>query len=194
MGSGSDSGSGSGSGSSVASAQRMLVIALAGGLLFRLWLSAVFPFTGDEAYFWIWGVKPDLGYYDHPPMVGWILALTHRLSSEVWVQRLPATLLPTVLALMLWTSLRRFDQHKAALAASAFALVPIEFWNAFITTDMPLVLFSVAAALCFWRALLGSGALMKASPCHEADCSHPNHPRPLLTLLQARPRRAGRAR
>ena len=70
----------------------MLVVALAGGLLFRLWLSMAFPFTGDEAYFWIWGVRPDLGYYDHPPMVGWILALTHRLSSEVWVQRLPATL------------------------------------------------------------------------------------------------------
>lgn len=160
---------GSGSASSVASAQRMLVIALAGGLLFRLWLSAVFPFTGDEAYFWIWGVKPDLGYYDHPPMVGWILALTHRLSSEAWVQRLPATLLPTVLALMLWTSLRRFDQHKAALAASAFALVPIEFWNAFITTDMPLVLFSVAAALCFWRALLASDAASAADATDVTD-------------------------
>ena len=62
------------------SAQRMLVIALAGGLLFRLWLSAVFPFTGDEAYFVDWGRHPDWGFYDHPPMVGWWLAARTPLS------------------------------------------------------------------------------------------------------------------
>jgi len=36
-------------------------------------LSAAVPFTGDEAYFTYWGVYADLGYYDHPPMIGWLL-------------------------------------------------------------------------------------------------------------------------
>jgi hypothetical protein len=26
-----------------------------------------------EAFFYQWGVYPDWGYYDHPPMVGWLL-------------------------------------------------------------------------------------------------------------------------
>jgi len=43
-------------------------------LAFKLWLSIVFPFTGDEAYFTYWGAIADYGFYDHPPMVGWLLA------------------------------------------------------------------------------------------------------------------------
>src|SRR3972149_9687553 len=63
-------------------------------LAFKLWLAAVFPFTGDEAYFTLWGAAPDLGYYDHPPMIGWLLALLLRLSWAEWVLRVPVVLLP----------------------------------------------------------------------------------------------------
>ena len=50
--------------------------------------------TGDEAYFVLWGRHPDLGFYDHPPMVGWLLALILRWSDAEWALRLPVTLLP----------------------------------------------------------------------------------------------------
>lgn len=132
-------------------------------LAFKLWLSAVFPFTGDEAYFTYWGAIPDYGFYDHPPMVGWLLYGLLKLSSAEWVLRLPATVLPFAIAAGIYFILRRADEIKAALAALAFVLLPVNVMNVFITTDTPLVLFSFASALAYWlgttrRALLWHAA------------------------------------
>src|SRR5262249_32779761 len=74
--------------------RRALLAAGALILAFRLWLSAAVPFTGDEAYFTYWGVYPDFGYYDHPPMIGWLLYLLLKVSHATWALRLPVTLLP----------------------------------------------------------------------------------------------------
>lgn len=140
-------------------APRMWLYALVvATLAFKLGLSAVFPVTGDEAYFIHWGVVPALGYYDHPPMIGWWLALLTRASEAPWVLRLPATLLPAVMALSLFAILRRHDkvgEDKAAFAAIGLLLVPIHVWNIFVTTDAPLVLFSFLSGLAFWRAVRG---------------------------------------
>jgi hypothetical protein len=121
-------------------------------LAFKLWLSAVFPVTGDEAYFIDWGLRPAPGYYDHPPMVGWWLALLTQVSQAPWLLRLPATLMPAAMALTLYWALRRTDEDKAALAAIGLLLVPIHVWNVFITTDTPLVFFSFLSGLAYWRA------------------------------------------
>lgn len=129
-------------------------------IAFKLWLSVAFPITGDEAYFIHWGVVPALGYYDHPPMVGWWLALLVRISEAPWVVRLPVTLLPAVMALVLHAVLRRQGQvgeDKAALAALAVLLTPIHVWNVFITTDTPLALLSFLSGLAFWRAVRSGG-------------------------------------
>jgi hypothetical protein len=153
------------------SVRRRLVLLATLILAFRLWFSAAFPITGDEAYFIYWGAIPDLGYYDHPPMVGWILHALLRLSAEPWVVRLPSTLLPFALAAGIFLSLRRHDEERAALAAAAFLLVPVHVWNVLVSTDTPLILFSFFSALCFrtalrrrspgWYAL--SGALLGAA-------------------------------
>jgi len=126
---------------------------LAATLAFRFWLSASLPMTADEAYFVLWGRKPDLGFYDHPPMIGWWLALLLRLSHAVWVLRLPVTLLSFALAAGIYLALRRADPARAALAAFAFLLLPANVWGVFITTDTPLILFCFASAFAFWRGL-----------------------------------------
>lgn len=128
---------------------------LAATLLFRAWLSVVMPFTGDEAYFLVWGQRPDIGYYDHPPMVGWLLALLALLSSAEWVLRLPSLLLPVLLALGTRAALVGWFGRGPAvadLAATVVLLVPMNVWNVLITTDTPLILFSFAAIVVFARA------------------------------------------
>ena len=116
-------------------------------------MSAAVPFTGDEAYFTYWGVYADLGYYDHPPMIGWLLYLLLKVSGAPWVLRLPVTLLPFALAAGVHLVLRRADETKAALAALAFMLLPANVWAVLITTDTPLILFSFASVLAFWTGL-----------------------------------------
>jgi len=133
--------------------QRRAIALIALLLAFRVWLSAVFPMTGDEAYFVVWGLQPDWGYYDHPPMVGWMHALLSRFSTSQWMLRLPSTLLPVIIAAAMYWALRKRDPRNALYASVAFLLVPINVWNVFVTTDTPLVLFCFLAALARWKAL-----------------------------------------
>lgn len=139
----------------VRAAQRWFRGILAATLVFRIWLSVVVPFTGDEAYFLVWGLRPDIGYYDHPPMVGWILALLAPLSTAEWVLRLPALLLPVALAFSARAALLYWFRRGPAiadLAATLVLLLPMNVWNVLITTDTPLIFFSFAAVLVFARA------------------------------------------
>ena len=132
-------------------------------LAFRFWLAYALPMTGDEAYFIYWGVYPDYGYYDHPPMVGWILALMLQLSRAAWVLRLPVIVLPALVAFVMLQYLRTADEAKAYLAALAFLLVPVSVWNVLITTDTLLVLFSFLSALCYAAALRRESRLLYAA-------------------------------
>ena len=139
-------------------------VALLLTLAFKFWLAIALPMTGDEAYFIYWGVYPDYGFYDHPPMVGWILALLLKLSRAEWVLRLPVIVLPALVAFAMLQYLRPADENRAYSAALAFLLLPVNVWNVFITTDTPLVLFSFLSALCFAAALRrGSQTLFAAS-------------------------------
>jgi 4-amino-4-deoxy-L-arabinose transferase-like glycosyltransferase len=128
---------------------------IAASLVFRAWLSVVVPLTGDEAYFLIWGQRPAIGYYDHPPLVGWLLALIAPLSTAEWVVRLPSLLLPVALALgTRWALVRWFGKapEVADLAGALVLLVPMNVWNVLITTDTPLIFFSFGAIVLFARA------------------------------------------
>lgn len=146
-------------------------LALAATLGVRAWLSAALPVTADEAYFVLWGRHPDIGFYDHPPMVGWMLAPLVALSDADWLARLPATLAPALVALGVRAALLAWferDEDTASLAALAVLLVPMNVWNVLVTTDTPLVVFSVASLLAFARAaergsagwFLASGVLL----------------------------------
>jgi len=136
-------------------ARRWFYGALAATLLFRIWLAAAVPFTGDEAYFLVWGQRPDIGYYDHPPMVGWLLGLLAPMSTAEWVLRLPAVLLPVALAFGTRWTLRHWfarPQATADLAGALVLLVPMNVWNVLVTTDTPLIFFSFCALVVFARA------------------------------------------
>lgn len=134
--------------------RQWLAIALAATLAFRLWLAIALPMSGDEAYFVLWGRHPALGFYDHPPMVGWLLAPLVRLSEAAWVLRLPALLLPVLVALLVRHALVAWfgrDAATADLAAIAVLLVPLNVLGVLVTTDTPLVLLSVASMIAFAR-------------------------------------------
>jgi hypothetical protein len=134
----------------------LLLLLLPLSLIFRFWLAAATPITGDEAYFIEWGRHFDWGFYDHPPMIGWWLSLLLLLSDAEWWLRLPVTLQPAVLALGIGWALPRLwpdvDRERAAWAALLVLLAPVNVWNVFITTDTPLVYFSVFSGLAWLKA------------------------------------------
>ncbi len=125
----------------------------AGSLALRLWLSIAFPVTGDEAFFYWWGVYPDWGYYDHPPMVGWLIALMRMtLGDTLWAIRLPAVLLPLALGAALGWAIKPWAGTRAGWAVLFFWLAPLNWLNMLVTTDTPLIFWSMLSVAMLLRA------------------------------------------
>ena len=132
---------------------RWLLAAGLTSLLLRFFIATTFPITGDEAFFYWWGVYPDWGYSDHPPMVGWLIALMRAtLGDSIWSIRLPVVLLPLGLGAALWWALNGVSRLRAAWAVLFFWLAPLNWLNMLITTDTPLIFWSVLSAAALMRA------------------------------------------
>ena len=136
---------------------RFVLVAVLLTLIFRVWLAWVTPVTGDEAYFIWWGWAPDWGYYDHPPMIGWWLAGLSALSrSAVWLRSL-TIVQPVLLACAIaWATPRLWPELAGERRNVLFLLIllaPANVWNVFVTTDTPLVYFSVLSGLAWLRAV-----------------------------------------
>ena len=134
---------------------RLLFFAAGLTLVFRFWLAAAAPITGDEAYFIEWGRYPDWGFYDHPPMIGWWLAALLYVADAEWWLRLPQVFQPVLLALAvrwawprLWPDQRNYRDWVALL----ILLAPVNVWNVFVTTDTALVYFAVLSGLAWLQA------------------------------------------
>ena len=139
---------------------RWLIAAGLASMLLRLWIALTFPITGDEAFFYWWGVYPDWGYSDHPPMVGWLIALMRAAFGDgILAIRLPVILLPLGLGAAMWWGLKGVDRQRAAWGVLFFWLAPLNWLNMLITTDTPLI---------FWSAL-SVAALMNAERREKAD-------------------------
>jgi len=136
-----------------ATLSRWLLGAGLASLLLRFWIALTFPITGDEAFFYWWGVYPDWGYSDHPPMVGWLIALMRAsLGDSIASIRLPVVLLPLGLGAALWWALKPVDRVRAAWAVLFLWLAPLNWLNTLVTTDTPLVFWSVLSVALLMRA------------------------------------------
>src|SRR2546426_835356 len=50
-------------------------------LAFRVWYASFRPLLPDEAYYWVWTRHLAAGYFDHPPMVAYLIWASPRASS-----------------------------------------------------------------------------------------------------------------
>jgi len=133
--------------------QRLFWIAVIVTLLIKIVLSSLIPITADEAYFVLWGRYPDIGFYDHPPMIGWILYLVQLLGSSALVVRLPAVLFSTWIGIGIYFFLKQFNKQTAMLVALCFICSPFNVFYILITTDAPLLLFSFLSGITLWYAV-----------------------------------------
>ena len=113
------------------------------------------PLDPDEAYYWMYSLKPDFGYFDHPPAVAlFIKAGTWLLPGTAGI-RLGTVLLNTITLLISWILAGRPDDKRAGILFMAILLsMPFLQVYAFIATpDAPLLFFSVLYIFIFDRAL-----------------------------------------
>jgi hypothetical protein len=134
------------------SAGRVFLFTLGAALALKLVFAALLPLTGDEAYFVLWGEHLDYGYYDHGGMTGWWIGLTLLAGKSALLLRLPAVFTSLLGALVLRAALRPVDAVRADVAATLYLLSPATLFNVFITTEIPLLFFSLFAVAFAIRA------------------------------------------
>ena len=121
-------------------------------LLLRGVMAAVLPLSADEAYYWLWSQHPAWGYYDHPPMIAWLIrAGTLPLGDTPLGVRAAGVVLSLPATWFVWrtAALILKDQDRAALAALFFNLtimVSAEMLAA--TPDMPSTVTACAFVWC----------------------------------------------
>jgi len=124
-------------------------------VLIKLAIIYWLPLTSDEAYFFLWGQYPDINYYDHPPVTGWIMSLFGLLGRHIFFSRLFSVVNGLIIALGLYRVVRDGfgAPEKARLIALCFLAAPLHMLSVLITTDMPLVLFTALSGYTLHAAL-----------------------------------------
>lgn len=117
--------------------------------LLRLWLCGIIELLPEETYYWTYSKHPALGYFDHPPMVAWVISLGTTLFGDTALGvRFATIVLWLVTAWLLFLTGRMwFGRRVALLAVLLFTLLPIYVGTGLIVTPDGSVLF-------FWLATL----------------------------------------
>jgi Dolichyl-phosphate-mannose-protein mannosyltransferase len=117
------------------------------GIFFINILQAIFtPILKDEAYYWRWAQNLDWGYFDHPPMVAFIIKLGTYLFPDALGIRFVTVLLNIAMIFVVWALVP--DSHKKQkntewIFFSILLAMPFFHVYGFITTpDAPLLFFS----------------------------------------------------
>jgi len=125
--------------------------------LIRLAYALKLPLTGDEAYFWEWGRHPALGYYDHPPIAGWILWFTRQIMGDtIAAIRIPAVFTGTmVVAIIHRFTLDITGSTKSAALTGLLAMgIPvISVLGVLYSTDTPVLAAGTLGGYFFHKAV-----------------------------------------
>jgi 4-amino-4-deoxy-L-arabinose transferase-like glycosyltransferase len=121
------------------SLERRYLVAVAALLALRLVAGAVLPLSADEAYYWLWSKHLAAGYYDHPPMIAFLIrAGTAVFGDTSFGVRVVPMLLSVPASWCVW----RAGGGLAALLFNLTLMVTIESLAA--TPDAPLIAASAA--------------------------------------------------
>ncbi|MDD2875755.1 MAG: glycosyltransferase family 39 protein [Acidiphilium sp.] len=136
----------------------LLLVLLAALTALRLVVASLVPLAPDEAYYWLWSLHLQPGYYDDSPLIAyWIRAGTMVFGHSALGIRLLSPIGAAVGSILLWRAGEDlFPRHQAgAMAAILLNATLLLNAGAIITTpDTPLLLFWTAtiAAVARWHA------------------------------------------
>ena len=111
--------------------------------LFNIISNQFIPLYSDETYYWMWSKKLALSYFDHPPMVAYIIRSTTIFGDSPLEIRLGAALLMAATAYLLFMLAKRiFDERTGIYTFYVFLTsLLIQGASTVITPDIPLIFF-----------------------------------------------------
>jgi 4-amino-4-deoxy-L-arabinose transferase-like glycosyltransferase len=143
---------------------RLIYLMLLGLYAFRFGLLGALELALDEAHYWYWSKHLALSYYDHPPMVAYIMALFTGVggNTELFV-RLGGFLCAVMATVLLFLTAKTLDPEDGDRPWEAIGVLNLSLLFAagclIQTPETPLLLF--------WTLALYSGAkLITARQAH----------------------------
>lgn len=124
-------------------------------LFFKLLLSLLIPLFPDEAYYWVWSLKPQLSYYDHPPFASWLLGFGSYAFELKEIVRWPAIVfghLACVVWYFIFKELGVLKKYPLWLLLT-LASPLLGIGSLIVTPDLPLLVFWSLAVLFFMRLI-----------------------------------------
>jgi 4-amino-4-deoxy-L-arabinose transferase-like glycosyltransferase len=102
-----------------------------------LGLAALLPPFDDELYYWCWSRELQLSYYDHPPMVAYMIrGATELFGDGIVAMRLPAVLSAVVVAGVIGWLSRPRDLLPLIVLSPVLTFAAV-----MVTPDTPLLMF-----------------------------------------------------
>ncbi len=125
-------------------------------LVAKFALAYFIPIFADEAYYYIWSLRPQLSYFDHPPFVSWMISAGHFFLPEGNSISLRISFIFVgFLTSLVWLQILKEKKFSATATESFLMLL---FLNPLLgpgsivaTPDVPLVFFWSLSYLAFIR-------------------------------------------
>lgn len=141
---------------------------IAFGTVLRIIVGSRLPLLPDETYYWDWSRHLAFGYFDHPPMIAWLIAIGTTLLGVnplgVRIMMIASGTVATVAIAMI--ARRVANAHTAAEAAIVISVMPLAAAGLVLATnDAPLLAFTALTLFFIIRALqseIGSTESLKS--------------------------------
>lgn len=125
--------------------------------LARLLIAGSFGLTDDESHYWQYSQHLDFSYYDHPPMVGYLIFISTKiLGNNLYGVRLPA-IICFLIALVYFYKLVKelYNTQIAFYSCLVLNFIPVVFTGSVVTIpDSPLVMFWIMYMFYFYKFML----------------------------------------
>jgi 4-amino-4-deoxy-L-arabinose transferase-like glycosyltransferase len=124
-------------------------------LILRAAMAAWLPLSADEAYYWLWSKHLAAGYYDHPPLIAFVIRLgTFLFGDSEFGVRFGGVILSALASWFVWRAAAAIlrDESRAALAVLLFNLtLMIGAEMLAVTPDTPSIAATAAFLFCLAR-------------------------------------------
>ena len=148
--------------------KRYLFILIGVSALVRALIAYFLDLGNNEAYYWTYGLYPDMSHLDHPPMIGWLIQLfTVNLSfkGEIFL-RLASIVIGSLNTWIIFILGRRIKNELTGFYAAILYTASIYcsvFVGTFINPDTPQSLFYLLSIY-----FLHEGLIVKYEVCNES--------------------------
>jgi hypothetical protein len=113
----------------------------------------------DEAYYWLYSKHLSLGYFDHPPMVAWLIFMGTQLFEGSFGLRFFTIVLSTLSMVLLWRLSPQIQYKPILFWSIVYSLILIHPYSFIATPDAPLFFFTALFFYVLKRYLLGASYL-----------------------------------